>query len=317
MKTIRNLFYLFILTTNYSIAQTVEKYYDYKWKECKPNEARFYSVVTKTDSGYIKKDFFIHENSLQMTGKYEDIDCKVPNGYFYWFYPNKKIKTHGQYIHDKKDGLWLSFHENQTIKDSTVFENGNMKGASLSWYPNGYTQDSTRIFDDSSSVRIGWFDNGNPSYAGYFNTFKRETGVWKYFHSNGNLSCKIRFDDGKLIKKEYFDENGKLQSDTTDKDRIASYPGGESAWLKHLSKTCYFPVQFEIVNADKAVVVVEFSIDDDGKIGDIMVSTPFYPAFDSIAVNAIKNSKRWNPGIDHNREIKYHYIQAIVFRYKD
>jgi len=41
------------------IAQNTEKFYDFKWKECPLNEARFYRLIAKTDSGYFVTDYFI------------------------------------------------------------------------------------------------------------------------------------------------------------------------------------------------------------------------------------------------------------------
>ena len=57
--------------------QTIEKYYDYKWNECEADEARFYCQIIKTDSGYVRKDYFIHEKKFQMVGKYKDKETKM------------------------------------------------------------------------------------------------------------------------------------------------------------------------------------------------------------------------------------------------
>jgi hypothetical protein len=42
-------------------AQRTELYSDYNWKPCEPLEARFYSTIQKTDSGWLRNDYFISE----------------------------------------------------------------------------------------------------------------------------------------------------------------------------------------------------------------------------------------------------------------
>lgn len=306
-------FFIMIFFSSYSFSQTTEKFYDYKWNVCEPGAARFYSTTTKTDSGYVENDYFIHEKKLQMTGKYEDEACKIRNGWFYWFHPNGNINSYGKYVHNKRDGLWISYHTNGMMSDSTLYENGKVTGTSLSWYPNGYMRDSSVVSSNGSMISVGWFDNGNLSSAGRYNNEDKKTGVWQFFHSNGKLSAKEWYDNGKLINKEYYDEKGIAEADTASKDRDADYPGGIKNWTNYLSSNCIFPPQFQIVNADKAVVVVSFSVDEEGKTGNIEITTPFYPDFDRIAVNAIKNSKRWKPAINHNRKVKFYMSQPLVF----
>jgi len=110
-----------------------------------------------------------------------------------------------------------------------------------------------------------------------------------------------------------FDEAGNGISDTANKDHEAQFPGSMKAWQKFLQKNIYFPTQYKFENADKAVVVVEAVIDEDGNMTDVEINTPLYPAFDEIALKAIKHSPKWQPAVQHNRRVKYRILQAVYF----
>jgi len=294
-------------------AQKIEKYYDYSWKECDLSSARFYAHIEKTDSGWHRSDYFIHERKLQMDGTFEDADCKVSNGRFYYFHANGVIESTGNYVHGKREGLWLRNHSNGMMSDSTVYLNGRPFGTAMSWYENGYLHDSAAWNEDGSGVEVSWFDNGIPSSAGRYGAGQKETGKWQFFHSNGNLSASENYVNGVLTDKQYFDEQGNKINNTTSNDRDAVFKGGLKAWQKYLTKQLYFPSEYKIVNSDKAVVVISYIIDEDGNVTNVFVSTPFYPQFDKIAENVIKKSPQWIPAMKHNRRIKYYLSQPVVF----
>ena len=64
LRKITCLTLLIFLVSVESIAQKTEKFYDYSWKECEPNAARFFSITTKTDSGTCRKNYYIKEKTL-------------------------------------------------------------------------------------------------------------------------------------------------------------------------------------------------------------------------------------------------------------
>ncbi|HEY4147438.1 MAG TPA: hypothetical protein VGM41_00850 [Chitinophagaceae bacterium] len=277
---------LLVLLPFAGFAQKIEKYYDYLWHETEPKYARFYSITQKTDSGWHSTDYYLHNLTLQMEGLYEDSARKISSGRFIYVYPNKKLETYGRYQHGKKQGLWLTFYPEGGVSDSVVYDQGNPVGTRIGWHHNGYISDSSVYQPGGSGMEIHWFDNGNPSSAGYLSAGFKKQGKWKYYHKNGQLSALETYNEGKLVDKQYFDETGSAMADTSNKDRQASFPGGLTAWANYLGKHLYFPDQVQIVNSDKAVVVVSATIGEDGKIENAYVRTPFYPEFDKIALDA-------------------------------
>lgn len=314
----RNLFLLFLFSVNIVQAQKIEKYYDYKWQPVsEPSTARFYALIEKEDSVWSREDYYLREAKLQMKGFYKDADCKIEHGPFLYFHRNGRLETRGQYVNGKKFGTWVGFHENGMISDSMNYnENGWVMGMRLAWHDDGMMADSTFIQPDGSAVSIRWWQSGFPSEAGYYSKGFLQHGKWQYWHSNGQLASLEIFDHGKLVNKEYFDENGVKQSDTTNRDRIAGFPGGLKAWQKYLYKNLYFPEQYKITNADQAIVLVRFAVNENGSISDIVVTVPFHPDFDKIATDVISHSPKWTPAIRHNRKIKEYHTQPVTFMQK-
>jgi antitoxin component YwqK of YwqJK toxin-antitoxin module len=309
---------LLLLGLTQANAQKIEKFFDYKWKECEPSVARFYSLTNKTDSGYLQKNYYIRERKLQMYGNYEDSLFKVKNGEFHYYHPNGIPQSVGKYIHDKKEGLWLSYHANGMMSDSTVFLHDKKIGTSLSWYPNGYKSDSTYSNVNESGIAVSWFDTGSPSSAGRYSAGNKQDGTWKYFHKNGRISSIETYHQATLLSKQYFDENGMLQNDTTNRDKMAEFPGGVEALLKYVTDNLYFPDGYKIIHADIAKVVVQFTINEDGTVEDVFTSVAFDKRFDSIAESVIKKSPQWSPAIDHNRKVKCRFTLPVTFQnYKE
>ena len=304
-----------ILFSNLAHAQKIEKFYDYNWKPVQePSSARFFSLIQKEDSVWSREDYFIREGKLQMKGFYKDEDCKIEHGHFQYFHANGILQTRGSYVNGKKQGTWVGYHDNGIPSDSMTYnEQGWVMGMRLGWHDDGMMSDSSFIHPDGSAISIRWWKSGEPREAGYYSAGFHKHGKWQYWHRNGQLASLETFNHGKLVNKEYFDEQGIKQSDTTNRDRPASFPGGDKAWRKYLYKNLYFPDQYKITNSDQVVVVVRFAVNVDGSISDIVVTAPFHPNFDKIATEVIKRSPKWNPAISHNRKVIEYRSQPVTF----
>lgn len=294
-------------------SQKTIKYYTYHWQPCEPEDARFYTVTEKTDSGWHRRDMYLREQKVQMEGSYEDDSCKIKTGIFHYFHSNGQLKGMGRYVHNKREGLWLYYYENGTKQDSSVYAHGEQTGISLSWFDNGVVEDSSVTLATGEYESYGWWKNGKPSSIEYYNQRDRETKTWKFYHENGQLSSQEEYADGKLMTKHYFDEDGKPM-DTTNRDRDAAYPKGEKAWLNYLWSHLDFPAGYKVSNGNKAFTIVSFEINPRGEIVNAKVTAPLHPAFDKIALKAISNCKtKWLPAISHNRAVPAFKNQVVYF----
>ncbi|HVG13497.1 MAG TPA: energy transducer TonB [Chitinophagaceae bacterium] len=311
MKAVLSL--LFLVLSGNLFSQKIEQYYDYQWKLTEPASARYLSIVERKDSLWNRQDYFIYEKSLQMEGNFKEAECKTQEGLFTYYHSNKVMESVGKYKNGKRDGLWLRYHRNGLMSDSVTYNMGAVIGLRLRWHSNGFPRDSAVFNEDGSGVEVCWFDNGKPSSAGRFGPGTKQLGKWQYFHRNGNLSASEVYNNGELLSRTYFSEDGQQLSDTTNQDREAEFRGGNKAWQSYLLKQLYFPSQWKFTQGTQAVVIVQWVIDEDGLIQDAEVISSLHPDFDKVALQKIKNSPNWIPAIDHNRKVKAFRRQPITF----
>ena len=298
-------------------AQKTELFYDYTWKPCPPENARFFSIVEKTDSGWFRRDYFLGSKSLQMQALYADSACKIQNGYCYYFHANGVASVVGRRINNKQEGVCTSFHPNGLIADSALYHNGMLVGSRLIWHRNGYLSDSIYHVNDSVDIQICWFDDGAISAAGHLLKGEQH-GKWKYYHRNANPSGDVVYSNGKVISGNYYNEDGSPETDNDKANKEAVFKnGGPEGWQKYLRKNLFWPHGYEFNNGTLAVVVVSVTINEEGKPEDVEVTTPFHPAFDKIAINIIRNSPPWMPRIAQNRKVKTRFSQPVTFQQEE
>lgn len=294
--------------------QKQENYYDYNWKPCEPEDARFYSTVEKTDSGWLRRDYYLGNLQLQMQALYSDRETKIMSGHCLYYYPNGRLSAVGFKKNNKTEGIYTRYYSNGMMADSAMYHNGVPAGSRIMWHRNGYMSDSIAHVNDSMDVHYSWFDNGSISFAGYLLKEKKHC-KWKYFHRNGNLSAEQVFNNGETVSVKYFNEDSTEQPDTSKANSEAVFKnGGVEGWLKYMGKNANWPEGFALQNASRVVVVVSFTVDEEGKVQDAEVSVPFHKEFDSIALKVIKNSPPWKPAIAQNRKVKNHFRQPVTFQ---
>jgi len=311
MKKITFLFFLFSLSK--LSGQRIEKFYDYNHKESTVENARFYSVKLKTDSGWFRQDYYIQDLKLQMRGTYEDSSLKIGNGQFIYVYSNQKIKQIGKMIHGKKEGIWLTFHPNGYLSDSTVYKSGNPIGVSFGWHDNGVLRDSTKYEPDGRSTKVIWFDNGVLSSAGRYNEKGKETGVWIYNRKDGKLAAKEIYEEGKIKNRIYYDLAGNPEKDTSNRDANATFKGGVKELMNYLGKHLVFPEAYKIIHTNQVTILVNFTIDETGVLKIIEHSIPFKTPFDNEVDRVLKKMPLWTPGISHNRNITQYFNLPVTF----
>lgn len=305
---------LTLLMSQSLTAQQLEKFYDMKWKECEPVQARYYSSMVKTDSGWNRADYYVQEKKLYRKGLYADTGSKSENGHFAYYHPNGRLQRTGRFAHHKKEGLWMGYHKNGRLADSAVYKNDLICGTKLAWNDTGVLIDSTVLDKDGAGTAVSWYSDRKLAATGTYSEGKKENGTWVYYHSNGNKSSVEEYEKGKLVIKKYFDESGLALVDTTNTERDASFPGGAGAWRKYLEKNLKLPEGYKIEHSDRATVVIDFIVDTEGNIQEAYTSIPFHPAFDQIALSIVRNSPKWNPATDkHNRKVKVYRRQPVTF----
>lgn len=304
---------LVVCFSNQTSAQVKETFYDFFWKPCDPINARFFSTIEKTDSGWLRNDYFIYEKRLQMQALYRDEACKINNGKMVFYHANGNVSVVGSMKDGLQQGVCLSFHNNGMMSDSANYLNGIPVGSRVIWYSNGFMSDSIYHLNDSLDVHMEWFDDGKPAAGGFIKKGKPH-GKWTYYHYNGIQAGELLYHEGKITSCKYFNEDGSEVKDTaTANSKSIFKKNGDQGWQDYLNRKLYWPPNYKFSESGTVTVGVEFTIDENGKIIDPYIYLPFHPEFDKIALEVVKNSPAWKPAVQHNRRIKATRRQPISF----
>lgn len=294
-------------------AQRTVKYLDYLGRSVPVERASFYATTLSVNDLYYHQIFYIREDRLQMDGFFTEADCKIKQGLFYYYYPNGNIEKLCNYKKNKLNGRYVSFYENGMMKDSAYYTNGRINGYKFSWHNNGMFKDSMFIYDDGGGGSISWYRNGQPCSGGYFAAGGQPRGTWQYFHFNGKPAAKERHENGKLVEKKYYDTSGNEEQDSTNTDRVLSFPGGDAGWKKYVEDRAIIPTGWESIKTGDIVVGITAIIDHEGHVTDAFVSSPFHPAFDQLALKTITSSPPWLPAIEHHRAVDTEVVLPVSF----
>ena len=93
-------------------------------------------------------------------------------------------------------------------------------------------------------------------------------------------------------------------------EEIPEFPGGEDALRKYLIEHTKYPKNAR-KNKISGTVNVLFVIDENGEIGDVLVSNSVDPTLDKEAIRVVKNMPNWIPGKIHGKPVKS--VQPLWF----
>lgn len=93
----------------------------------------------------------------------------------------------------------------------------------------------------------------------------------------------------------------------------AEFPGGTSEWVRYLQKNLMYP-QAAIESANENTVRVQFVVDTEGNISEVVALNDPGDGLAAEAVRIIKTGPKWIPAEQNGRKVKYRHIQSITFR---
>ena len=128
-------------------------------------------VITRkidNNQNYIKRKYVLKEKKKD--------SIKVPNGYYYLYYPSGNISEKGYYKNGERtgtwkkyyfngqignrfkykksflNGKWVTFYNNGTVWLAGKYKNDGRKGLWLEYYPNGIIKEKGRYCDDIDPI---------------------------------------------------------------------------------------------------------------------------------------------------------------------
>lgn len=178
------------------------------WTDYYPNGKIYRSINLVNGIGW-GKEFYENGNSqsLRYIDKNKDrnlvvdewyengnmkSDGEVVNGKFEGivklFYPNGKLKSEGYYKNNLRNGVFKAYYESGKLKGVQTIKNEVLNDTAKEWYENGQLK------------MIGFFQNGRPE--GKVLRYHENSRIWKIANYKNGLPDSIA---------ESFDSSGKLQ----------------------------------------------------------------------------------------------------------
>lgn len=156
-----------------------------------PKDALSQDTLNFVDAANLKQGHWILKNTNKKLSGYKE----------------NQIFEEGNYLNNKKTGLWKQFYETGAIKSEITYKNN---------LPFGYAK--------------FYFRNGNISEEGNWENYKWN-GSYKYYYEGGQLRYDWKFVNGvRESTQKYYFENGKLNFEGEWKN------GGENGTIKEYNE---------------------------------------------------------------------------------
>lgn len=92
----------------------------------------------------------------------------------------------------------------------------------------------------------------------------------------------------------------------------AEFPGGRQRWLDYLGDHLEYPSALKDKNI-KGEVLVEFTINIQGKVENVRVVKGRDPLLDKEAIRVIQRSPKWKPAMQNGKKVPAYMNQTIIF----
>ncbi len=96
-------------------------------------------------------------------------------------------------------------------------------------------------------------------------------------------------------------------------EKKAQFPGGEAEMYKWLSSNIEYPSD-AVEEGASGRVVVEFVVERDGSISNVIILRSRHPSLDKEAVRLVKAMPKWTPGEIEGRIVRVRYILPVTFK---
>lgn len=186
----------------------------------------------------------------------------------YHRYENGVVIEEGRYEKGYKVGEWKSYYVDKKLKEVANYKWDKLDGKYVSYWHDGAIKKDGRYIVD------------------------KRIGAWQLFYENGKPLANLIYDEnGKRIEGSYFDEEGK----STARPALVELPhyfSGKEGFDRFVAKNV--KPQYD-QNKQKlvGVVVLEVTVETDGKLDYISVSESPSEQLSREAIRLLKVSEKW------------------------
>lgn len=129
-------------------------------------------------------------------------------------YPMEGKIEEGPYKDDRKEGLWIKYHnDGVTPKLKGMYINNRPKGSYVKYHPNGKIKEigtfEKNQYQDSLKR---FYENGQLEYEAKYNENGKEQGKVRFYHPNGQVEFEFNSQNGVATGKAFrYYENGDIK----------------------------------------------------------------------------------------------------------
>ena len=96
-------------------------------------------------------------------------------------------------------------------------------------------------------------------------------------------------------------------------EQMPSFPGGPAALMQYISNNTRYPAVAK-ENGIQGRVTVQFIVEKDGSISDVITMKSVDPSLDREAMRIVKGMPKWIPGRSNGSPVRVKYFVPVVFR---
>ncbi len=97
-------------------------------------------------------------------------------------------------------------------------------------------------------------------------------------------------------------------------EQQASFPGGPAAMNQWLAQNIRYPAEAKANNI-QGRVTVQFVVELNGSISNVVVVRSVDPRLDKEAVRVVKSMPKWTPGMQDDRPVRSKFTLPVNFRF--
>lgn len=307
-------FFLLITTKSFSqntVAQNKMIYLDSTWTEASEGNYKYIRIVEgyyQDNKTYVFKDYY-KSKTLKMVGTSTDKDFLKREGQFVYYYENGKKKAAVNYINTKKDGKEFNWYDTGLLKSELEYFK-NKKGEVVFKVNNYWNkQNEQKVVsgngdcevEDENYTGIGKIKDGFPD------------GIWKGKNFKHNFTFTESYKNGELVSGISIDSLN-IEHPYKVVHEQPSYKNGTEGFYRYIAREMFIPI--EARNKVFGKIYLTFIVDKEGNLTQPKILKGIGYGIDESAIKVIKDSKKWNPGLERGIPVSVIYSLPITIAKK-
>ncbi|RYU92520.1 TonB family protein [Mucilaginibacter terrigena] len=268
-------------------------------------DAKFVRLLIKTDSNMFRVNDYYMDGTLKLTAK-TTVDSLN-------FFPGARSICYEYYPNGKRKSI-RNFEKGVIVGDAvTYYSNGSLHTIQNHSLKDIYLK---QCLDTAGNILANngngkWLKTSDGNLEGYMEgpvLNGKEEGEWKRYIADTVYT--IVYKQGQIISGEEF---LKIKDSVFEKvDVSPSFPGGDSAFGKYLSRNIRYPARARENNVQGRVVIT-FIVEKDGTITNIRVLRGLGSGLDEESVRVLAESPKWKPGLSKGKPVRVQYSVPISY----